>query len=642
VKKTQTKLFYDFGEFRLDPEKHRLMRDGEIVPVTPKAVGTLTILIRNRHRLVERDELMDSIWPDVAVEDGNLTVTVSMLRKALGEDGNGRKFIETVPRLGYKFVSDVREVVEEVPALVVEKRTSGRIVIDEQVSLAGLPISATAGRFLSPERRLVTVAGAAAAMVLGFGALIVFWSWKPNVPGERIQSVAIMRPKSLSENVEDNALSLGLADALMTSLGRIDGVRVLSANAVSRRADAHPEPVEIGKQLNVDSVLDGTLQRANGKLRVTLRLIRTSDGTQLWSASFDELETDVFKLQDAMATQTAASLRWNLGGDEQVGKRYTQNREAYEAYLRGRFFFEKRDAQNYQKAIAEFERAIALDPNYALAYSGLADAYGMIVNLNEPLHTLNQKARLNAEKALELDGTLAEAHTSVACLKRAQDWDWEGSEKHFKRAIELDPNYVNARQWYALLLTTLGRVDEAITQIEKARELEPLSKVVLLNAYQVYLSRNDPHVLWDILQRILALEDREENRLRLLTMFYERTGNYHKAIEAGEELTNKLKVKSTGAITSLAIAYMRTGQEEKAREMFAYLEHRPKNDTGALYQLAVIHSMLGNKENAIELMRRSFENHDARMLWIKIEPRLDPLRDDKRFQQIIQRMNLPA
>jgi DNA-binding winged helix-turn-helix (wHTH) protein/TolB-like protein/Flp pilus assembly protein TadD len=635
-------LFYEFGEFRLDTEKHRLLRDGEIVAVTPKAVETLTLLVQQRGRLVERDDLMNLVWPGVSVEPGNLDVTISKLRKALGEDGNGRKFIETVPRLGYKFVADVREVAEEIPALIVEKQTSGRIVIEEQVGLTRLPVGAALARLLSAKRRSLTVAGAAAAIVLVFGAFIISWNRKPSVPAARIQSVAIMPLKSLNQNVADDALSLGMADALMTSLGRISGVRVLSAGAVSRRADVREEPVEIGRQLNVDSVLDGTLQRANGKLRVTLRLIRTSDGLQLWSQSFDELDTDVFKLQDAMAARTAESLKWNFSGDEQFSKRYTQNREAYEAYLRGRYFFDKRDPQNYQKAIAEFERAIALDPNYALAYSGLADAYGVTVNLNEPLHTINQKARLNAQKALELDETLAEAHTSVACLKRAQDWDWEGSEKHFKRAIELDPNYVNARQWYALLLITLGRVDEAITQIEKARELEPLSKVVLLNAYQVYVSRKDPNVLWDIVQRILALEDSEANRLRLLTQFYERIGNYHKAIQAGEELTNKLKVNSTGAITSLAIAYMRTGQEEKAREMFAYLEGRPKNDTGALYHLAMIHSMLGYKEKAIELMHRSFENHDARMLWIKIEPRLDPLRDDQRFQQIIRRMHLPA
>jgi DNA-binding winged helix-turn-helix (wHTH) protein/TolB-like protein/Flp pilus assembly protein TadD len=644
VKKPPTKLFYDFAEFRLDPEKHRLLRNGEIVAVTPKAVETLTVLVRNRHRLVERDELLNSIWPDVAVEDGNLTVTVSMLRKALGESSDGRKFIETVPRFGYKFVADVREVAEEVPALIVEKQTSGRIVIDEQVNLGRLPIGAGLARLFSSRLRFVTVSSAAVAMVLVFGAFVVSWNRKPEVPGAKIQSVAIVPLKSLSHNVADDALSLGLADALMTSLGRIAGVRVLSANAVSRRADIQAEPVEIGRQLNVDSVLDGTLQRANGKLRVTLRLIRTSDGAQLWSGSFDQAETEVFQLQDAMATQTAQSLKWSLTGEEQVSRRYTQNREAYEAYLRGRFFFDKRTSENYQQALSEFEKAIALDPNYALAYAGLSDVYALQANVSNGAtrYGLYEKSRATALKALALDDRLAEAHTSLGWIKRVHDWNWTASEQEFKRALELNPNDVNARQWYGMLLATVGRTEEALSQIEKARELAPLSVIVLSNYFVVRQHRRDHRELPALAAQIARLDPSWETHHRLSLLAQLRNGNYQNVIEMGEAFQARREKEPPPIYLAalLAIAYNKTGQTAKAAQLIEYLAERAKTASFAAYQLATVYAEIGRKDEALTFLQASFDSHDDRMVWLKVEPSFDTLRGDERFNQLMRKMNL--
>jgi Tfp pilus assembly protein PilF len=245
------------------------------------------------------------------------------------------------------------------------------------------------------------------------------------------------------------------------------------------------DPAQLGKELSVDSVLDGTLQRANGKLRVTLRLIRSSDGVQIWSGSFDESEDEIFKLQDAMARQTASA----LAREARAGKHSTENRDAYHAYLRGRFFFDKRDSENYAKAIDEFNLAVKFDPNYTLAYAGLADVYAMQANISaddrKRRDELYERSRTMASKALSIDETCAEAHTSLAWIMRVHDWNWEGSEREFKRAIELDPNYANARQWYSFLLLGLGRMDEALVQMEKALELEPLSRIILNNSFSV-------------------------------------------------------------------------------------------------------------------------------------------------------------
>lgn len=644
MKTIPTKLFYEFGEFRLDTEKHRLLRQGEIVALTPKAIHALTVLIQQRGNLVERDRLINSVWRDATVEPGNLDVTISRLRKALGQNDNGRKFIETVPRLGYKFVADVREVTEEVPALIIEKRTSGRIVINEQVSLARLPVGAALARLLSPKRRMVMVATAAVAMVLVFGALVVSWNRKPTVPGARVQSVAIMPLKSLSQNVSDEALSLGMADALMTSLGRINGVRVLSAGAVRRGADVQAEPVEIGRQLNVDSVLDGTLQRANGKLRVTLRLIRVSDGTQLWSGSFDEAEAEVFKLQDTMASQTAQSLKWNLSPDEQISKRYTQNREAYETYLRGRFFFDKRTSENYEKALSEFEKAIRLDPTYALAYAGSADVNALQANVSngDTRHALYEKSRASAIKALELDERLAEGHTSLGWIKRVHDWNWTESEHYFKRALELNPNNVNARQWYAFLLTTVGRTDEAMIHIEKARELAPLSGIVLSNYFVVRQHRRDNWALPALAAQIATLDPSWETHYRLSCLAHLRTGNYQNLIELGESFQASRENEPLPIYLAalLAIAYHKTGRPEKAAGLIAYLAENAKTKSFAAYQLATVYAEIGRKNEAITFLQAAFNAHDDRMVWLKVEPSFDTLRDDQRFKELMSKMNL--
>jgi TolB-like protein/thioredoxin-like negative regulator of GroEL len=447
--------------------------------------------------------------------------------------------------------------------------------------------------------------------------------------------------KSFDEGSDDKPLRLGFADALITSLGKISEVRVVSINSVSRYADLQKEPRDIGKDLGVDGVFDGTLQRANGKLRVTLRLIRTSDGQQMWNASFDESESEIFRLQDAMAAQTAQALALNLRPKDQ--KRHTQSQDAYQAYLRGRFFFDKRTSENYEKAIAEFERAVSLDPNYALAYTGLADVYALQANISdgEASDALYEKSRNTTAKALQLDEGLAEAHTTLAWIKRTHDWDWAGSEHEFKRALELNPNYVNAHQWYALLLTTLGRTDEALTEIEKARELEPLSVIVLRNYFAIRQYRRENSFLPALAEQIAALDESKASTFRIFALA--RTGDYAKVIEIGEgshsDISQDLALYRAD---NLAIAYTRMQQPAKAARLIRYLVGEANHHVEAAYHLAMVYAEVGRSEAAIDLLLKCLEARDDRLVWIKVEPRLDSLRKETRFQEIVRRMNLPA
>ena len=648
-----TKLFYEFGEFRLDTEKHRLLRQGEIVALTPKAVEALTVLIQRRGKLVERDELMNSVWRDATVEPGNLDVTISRLRKALGENENGRKFIQTVPRLGYKFVADVREVAEQLPALVVEKQTLARMTIDEEISLNGKTVALLSRLLPSLSRRASVGITAGIAIVLAAGLLAYFRPWRSTSSAAgnlNIKSIAVVPLKSFNRNTDDDALSLGFADALTTSLGKVKGVRVLSANAVSRRADLQKEAVEIGRDLRVDSVLEGTLQRANGKLRVTLRLIRTNDGAQIWSGSFDEAESDIFKLQDAMAAQTAQSLEWNLSGEDRgkIARRYTANRDAYQAYLRGRFFFDKRTLADYARASIEFERALTLDPNYALPYTGLADVYAMQASGQDgnERDALYEKSRAIATKALTIDESLAEAHTSLGWIKRTHDWDWAGSEREFKRALELDPNNINAHQWYALLLITLGRKDEALAEIERARELAPLSTIVLRNYFVVLQYRGDSDQLPAVAEQITTLGESPSNSARIRSLAYSRMNNHAKAIEIVETYEASHPGETWprdlpgDLLARLAIAYSRSGQQAKAREIVRYLARKAKDETEAAYRLAVVYGELERKDEAIALLQKCLDARDDRLVWLRVEPNFESVRNDARFQDLLRKMNL--
>ncbi|MFN2510440.1 MAG: winged helix-turn-helix domain-containing tetratricopeptide repeat protein [Pyrinomonadaceae bacterium] len=509
----QVRHLYEFGPFRLDPEKPCLWRDGEPISLTPKAVETLIVLVQQSGKLVERERLMNAIWPNTFVEDGNLNFNVSVLRKALGTDEAGEQYIQTIPRRGYRFNADVREVAEEVPALIVEKHTRARVVIEERV-FPTEPEIAVEKAALSPgplprKYQWVYAAGGVALLV-AIGAVTWFLlprevtqSQPGGVAAQGIKAIAVLPLKPLSNEESDRTLSLGLTDTLVTRLGSL---RSIDVRPVSN-AGAEPDPIEIGRKLKVDAVLEATLQRTDSRLRINARLLRICDGALLWSASFDENETDLFKLQDALSLQVTQSLgaRLNPKETELLTRRDTQNREAFHVYWRGRLFLEKR---NPQKAIAEFQQAINLDPNYALAYTGLADAYIWQASFTSDADSeLYAKAKTATDKALELDPNLADAHSSVGRIKYSYEWDWAGAEKSFRRAIELNPNNVNAHQFYARLLAIIGRYEEGLAEIHKARELDPRSADLGVPLYGILEKQGKYDEALKVLQSTLEMDN---------------------------------------------------------------------------------------------------------------------------------------
>jgi len=634
----------EFGKCRLDIEKKFLLADQRPVQLPLKALELLCVLVEKRGDVVTKDEIWQQVWPDAFVEETNLTHTIYLLRKAFKDIGEG-SLIETVPRRGYRFAGDVQEIPD--PELVLERhaRTSTLIEIEES-ERAGPAASTAASRSQSHPSRVVLFSGVALIMVLAAGfAIINLRNDKGSSSG--IKSLAVLPFKSLSGEADNDHQGLGLADILITRLGILKELNVRPTSSVSAFEKQTIDWQAIGQALNVDAVLEGTIYRGENDVRVTVRLLRVDDGKTIWTGQFEKPSVEELRLQDEISLRVAESLVQSLDPAEKktLTKRYTENRDAYEAYLRGRFFFDKRDPQIYPTAINEYQRAIDIDPNYALAYSGLADVYAMQANEagDDKRDELYDKAKLTLMKALSIDDELGEAHTSLAWIKRVHEWDWEGSEREFKRAIELNPNYYNAHMWYSFLLITLGRKDESLAEIEKARELAPLTFPVLANYATVRYFRQDNETLLPIAEQEKSLGARDYTVTALYSQIYLRLGEYQKVID----LINDFEERNNGRpynslMANLAAAYGLAGQMDKAEKIIRVLEANAKTSTEAGYRLSLAYADLGRNDEAIACLQRSVEARDDRLMWIKVEPRFDRLRDDPRFKEILQKMNLPA
>ena len=641
--KPPTKLFYEFGEFRLDAEKHRLLREGEIVSLTPKAVETLRVLVERPGRLVERDELMNSVWGDVAVEDGNLTVTISMLRRALGEDGNVRKFIETVPRLGYKFVADVR-VVEEVPALVVERQTLSRLVIDEEIRLGRKRAAEPTSHLLpSSRRKAMTIAATAGAVVIATAALVYLrpWNSKPaSATTANIRSIVVLPFKAINPDKENPHQGLGMADILITRLSNIKAIKVRPTSAVMSFENHEEDSISIANKLQVDAVLEGTIYQTGDKVRVTVRLIRVSDQTPIWSGQFERLTRDEFSLQNEIALQVVDALALNLSGNEQMAltKRYTENADAYQLYLKGRYHWNKRNYGDLVEAERLFRSAIERDPNFALAYVGLADSMVFAYRGAETASALY--------KALDLDPNLAEAYATKGFYETVHGWQWQEAEADFKKSLELNPGYATAHQWYATLLEIEGRYDEAKAEMQRALEISPMSYNFLADLGQIHYFAHEYGKAKEYCQKALENYPDFAYAHEYLRYIYLKTGEYDAAVDEFHKAHFALYFVANRSATETDV---RQKEIAKQKEIYRqggirkFIEHvldYVGSDPSMFYNKATFYAFLGEKENALDNLEKAFQARAFMMAWVKAEPVFDDLRSEPRYQAILKKMGL--
>lgn len=633
--------YYEFGSFRVDPVKRLLLRDGSPVALPPKAFDALMILLDNSGRVVERNDLMAKLWPDTFVEDINLNVQISSLRKALGENPFDHHYIVTVPRRGYSFVATVSRIeIGNVDRLIAPDPSSPRI----ESSASHTPLQKDKGGLSSVTRRFVSSRGqriAVAASILLVALASVFFLWvsaaRPQFhdasPGT---TMAVLPFKHLSSEDEEY-LGLGMADALITKLSNIKSMTVRPTSAVIRYDNPEADSLAAGREMKVEMVLEGKIQRTGERLRVTVQMLRVSDGAPLWAESFDESFSNIFAVQDSISRRVAEAVRVKLNAEEKqmLARKHTGNLEAYQAYVRGRYFWNKRSVKDLEKAIEYFKEAIEIEPSYALAYSGLADALNLLIIFGEGNpEDLLPKAKAAALKAVESDDSLAEAHASLAFAMMRSDWNWNKAESEFRRALALNPNYPAARYWYADLLLTIGKTDEAIAQMRLARDVDPLSPATIAKlGWASYWGRRYDEAIARF-RESLDLNPDYSPALLGLSRSFEQKGMHREA------LVEQAKIKAmTGPDGPLLAASGNKREAVKAIETYRrFLQE--KEDSS--YALAETYAALGHKDDAFNWLEKAFQNRNSNLLYIKVNPRLDNLRSDPRFAELLRRMMLEA
>ena len=626
---------YEFGEFRIDPAKRLLLKhDGEPLPLMPKAFDTLLYLVRNSGKTIEKDELMAAVWADTIVEENNLTQNISILRRLFGEKPGEHRFIVTVPGRGYKFVQQVREIEEEENGGTAERekqeavRAGASAELDEN---QGLKIK----NRKSPRRR---AAAWLVSAVLAAGAVgVYFWRERDRSSDTPVKTVAVLPFKPLVADNRNEVLELGMTDTLISKLS--GGELVVRPLAAVRRYSAlEQDSLAAGRELNAEAVLDGTIQTAGERIRVSARLFRTADGKQLWAGQFDEKFTDIFDVQDSISERVAAALKIRL--EPRDKNRYTKNAEAYQLYLKGRFHAFRLTRAETDKAIDYFQRTIELDPDYALAYAGLAEAYmPMALTSGVPSWEVFPKAKAAAQKAVELDETLAQAHAVLGLMIFWYDWDWQAAERHFTRALEIDPNSPEAHFGYAHLLSNTLRHEKAMTEIRRAIELEPL--ILRNNAVEgqilFFAGRYDESL--DRLRKTLDLDPNFWLAQLFISRVFTEKGMHAEAVEAAQK---------AGAISgnSQSIAYRayalaRSGRQAEARALLDELLKLSAANYVPPYNLAVVYNGLGETEKALDYLEKGLTEKDGRMIFLAVEPMWNNLRAEPRFSALTGRMNFP-
>lgn len=637
----QEKRLYEFGSFRLDTVERVLLRGDDLVPLAPKAFDTLLALVERRGHLVEKDELMRVVWPDVFVEEGGLTRNISVLRKALGEADDGRGYIETVPRRGYRFVADVTEVADEPDELIIEKHTHMRIIAhaDEQAVERGGGVKPSAWW----KRRLPEIAPTLALASL-LAVLLVAWfahGSQEVQPVIVVRSVAVLPLEPIAGGSGDDYLGPGITDTLISKLSTTDRLVVRPTSAVLRYSGSQRDPLAAGRELRVEAVLDGRIQRAGERIRVSMQLVRVSDGATLWGGTFDEKLTDLFALQDSISQQVAQALLPRLSSEErhQLATRYTDDLDAYTLYLKGRFHWNKYTEDGFRKAIEYFEQAIEKDPSYALAYAGVADSYLVLGVEHLPPKDCFPKVQVAALRALELDDSLAEAHVSLGAYYVFYDQNWPRAEQRFLRAIELKPNYGDAYHFYGHYLQAVGRVDEAVAMTERGLELDPLS--LIINAelgFAHYLARRYDEAIAQY-RATLELDPNFVFASWGLGQAYERTGQHEEAIA---ELTRAVSTSGgwPTVVAELGCAYAAAGQRAEAEAVVVELKRRAAREFVDPALIALVYCDLGETDEALEWLERAREGRSSWMVWLAVEPKFDRLRSDPRFVELLRRVAL--
>ncbi len=638
---THQKHIFDFGGFRLDAGK-RLLTDGSgaTVPLMPKVFDTLVFLVENAGRVVSKDELLSEIWADTIVEENNLTQNISSLRRVLGEKPGEHKFISTIPGKGYKFVATVTRCDPDPRELGDKNTARASSVVDPEGSLGN-----TSPMVGNPEEQRRT--GRSTILIAAFGvlgvALIVpaYLLMFRSPASESVRSVAVLPFANSGQLPDTEYLSDGIAENVINSLSRLTDLRVMSRNSTFRFRENQTDIRSIGTQLDVDAVVTGDVRQIGTDFVINVRLIDARDERQIWGNQYVRSSADIIAAQNEIAQAVAQNLRLKLTpSDAQLlAIRDTENPEAWQLYQRGRFHVFRLTPPEVQKGIGYFQQAIEIDPGYALAYSGIADAYrSLTLSIEMPPVEYLARSKAAAAKAIELNDSLSEGHAALGMTVFWGDWNWQESERLYRRALELNPNNAMAHLFYAHLLSNLGKHTEAAAEMKLARELDPLFPFgnALEGQFMVHAGQTDAGIIQ--LQRTIELAPNFWMPHLFLSSAYTEKGMYAEAITSARKAT-ELSPAQTVSLAFEGNALARSGDREGAEANVEKLLKLSEERFVPASHIAIIYAGLGERAKALDWLEKAFEQRDPKMAFLKVEPKWNGLRSEPRFIELMRRMN---
>jgi TolB-like protein/DNA-binding winged helix-turn-helix (wHTH) protein/tetratricopeptide (TPR) repeat protein len=652
-----TTVRYEFGPFTLEPTSFRLTRDGSDVPLTPKAFELLALLVRERHRVLTKQELLDAVWPDTAVIENALTQRIKEIREALGDRAQEPIYIRTLPRIGFQFMGEVTETAAARPMAMERATPDGA---PQSVTLEPAAATRSEVPVVGAEPVEQPIAGrrwkrpvlAAFAVVVTAAIAILMYETRQAVPApeaataNRRVMLAILPFENLTGDPSQAYIGDGLTEEMIAELGRLDPARlgVIARTSVMTYRSTTKGVAEIARELNVDFVLEGSVRREAERVRIVAQLIRATDQTHVWAERYDRDLHGILSLQSEVARTIAQQTRTTLSVDAEKHIRNASRLlppEALQAYLKGRFLLNQRTSNAIQQALEHFQRAIAVEPSYAQAYAGLADAHELMASYASAVPDESLKrGKAAALRAIELEPRLSEAYTSLGSIRANYEWSWKEAESAYARALDLNPSNVLAHKGYADLLSFLGRHDEAIAEARRALELDPLSLLMHANLGITYHRARRPDEALAQMEQTLRMDPNYMLGHLNLGLILSAKESYDAAAVAFEQAS--VYSPEYGDLRGLlGYAYARAGRRAEARAIGAELRGTAAARPMSAYVRAHYYLGLGDEEQAVSELERAYDERSWLVALLKVDPLLDDLRAHPRFVALLRRMRFP-
>ena len=643
-----------FGVFEFDLRSGELRKHGIRIKLQEQPYQILAILLEHHGEMVTREDLQRRLWPsDTFVDfDHSLNTAVMRLREVLSDSADNPRFIETLPRRGYRFVAPVEErsapVTETIQAQTGEVGASQSSLSNDNPALHSLSPSlpATAAKAGgSVPRPLLMLAAALLVGVVLAGGLAARYLRKPAVSIahlEQITSLVVLPLENLSADKDQAYFADGMTDELIAHLAKIRSLRVISRTSSMEYKGTHKTLSQIARDLNVDAVVEGTVMRSGDRVRITAELVQVATDRHLWAETYESPLGDILALQSHVASAIVNEIRVKLTPEDK--QRLASSRpvstQSYDNYLKGRYYWNKRSHEGLNKAIDYFQVAIEQDPNYALAYAGLADCYSIIGSVivgTVPALEVAPKARAAALKSLELDNTLAEAQTSLATVRFNYDWDWNAAASGFRRAVELNPSYATAYQRNSLYLMSMGRTSESIAEMNRAHDLDPLSISMNFSlGSRLYMAREYDQAI-EQLRNTIDMDPGFVLPHLVLGQAYEQKKMYDQAITELRRAAD-ISQSSPPAIAALARTYAVSARTTEARKLLDQLMEQSKKRYVSPFYMAVVYADLGENDQALDWIEKAYKDRSNAIVFAKVDPQLDTLRSTPRFQSLLHRL----